>query len=170
MLQFCAKPEEAAEAGQKDQMNTEEDLNDVDGWLLNYVVLKYGGAVWATVPIILEIYASAINHRLPSHADVLPLLLISVSILTTVAAATAVLRTSRWALPLVGFDLLFVAMALIITSVVGLANGVAPKVLPLMWTAVRLAVVCAWFHYFRVSRRVHATLGRNLLEEAVEPD
>jgi hypothetical protein len=151
-------------------MNEEEDLNDVDGWLLIYVILKYLAAFWGTAMIGVQFYVSTINRRPLSHALDLPLLLMAVGILTSVAAATAVLRTSHWALQLVGLDLLYSAVAQIIAAIALIAIVVGSQQFPLLLrTIVQLAVLCAWFMYFRESRRVHATLGRNLLEEAAEP-
>jgi hypothetical protein len=152
-------------------MNGEEDLNDVDGWLLLYVMLKYLAAFWGAAAIGVAFYVASINRRPLSHALDLSLLLVAVGILTGVSAATAVLRASHWALQLVGLDLLYSALAEIIAVVVAIANGVGSQQFPLfLRTVIQLGVLCAWFMYFRESRRVHATLGRNLLEEAVEPD
>jgi|HubBroStandDraft_3_1064219.scaffolds.fasta_scaffold498070_1 hypothetical protein len=148
----------------------EEDLNDVDGWLLIYVILKYLSAFWVTAMIGVQFYVAYINRRPLSHVLDLPLLLMAVGILTSVAAATAVLRTSHWALQLVGLDLLYAAMANIIVAILVIVNGVGSQQFPLLARAVvQLAVLSAWFMYFRESRRVHATLGRNLLEETTEP-
>lgn len=151
-------------------MNEEEDLNDVDGWLLIYVILNYLAAFEGAAAIGVAVYVSTTNRHPLSHAVDLSLLLVAVGILTSVAAATAVLRTSHWALQLVGLDLLYAAVADIIAAIIAIANGVAfAGVPPLLRTIVQLAVLCAWFMYFRESRRVHSTLGRNLLEEAAEP-
>jgi|SRR5580704_18883292 hypothetical protein len=148
----------------------EEDLNDVDGWLLIYVILKYLSAFWVTAMIGVQFYVAYINRRPLSHVLDLPLLLMAVGILTSVAAATAVLRTSHWALQLVGLDLLYAAMANIVVAILVIVNGVGSQQFPLLARAVvQLAVLSAWFMYFRESRRVHATLGRNLLEETTEP-
>ncbi len=151
-------------------MNEEEDLNDVDGWLLIYVILNYLAAFEGATAIGVAFYVSNINRHPLSHALLLQLLLVAVGILASVAAATAVLRTSHWALKFVGLDLLYAAVTDIIAAIVLIANGVGSQQFPLLLkTFVQLAVLCAWFMYFRESRRVHATLGRNLLEEAVEP-
>jgi len=152
-------------------MNGEEDLNDVDGWLLLYVMLKYLAAFWGAAAIGVAFYVSSINRRPLSHALDLSLLLVAVGILTGVSAATAILRTSHWALQFVGLDLLYSAVAQIIAAAVAIVNGVGSQQFPpLLKAVIQLGVLCAWFMYFRESRRVHATLGRNLLEEAVEPD
>jgi hypothetical protein len=151
-------------------MDEEENLNDVDGWLLVYVILKYLAAFWVATQIGVQLYVSNINHRPLSHALDLPLLLMAVGILTSVAAATAILRTSHWSLQLVGLDLLYAALANIIAAILAIVNGAGSlQFLLLPRTTVQLTVLCIWFMYFRESRRVHATFGRNLLEEAAEP-
>jgi hypothetical protein len=150
-------------------MITDEDLNGIDGWLLIYVALRYIGAVVATVLVVLLFRTATMNGHPLNHATLLLLLLGAIGSLTGATAATAVLRTSLWALQLVGLDLLYASIALVISVIVGFAIGADPQRFPLGSTVGQIAALWTWFQYFRVSQRVHATFGRNLLEDAVEP-
>ena len=149
-------------------MNTEEDLNGVHGWLMIYVTLRYIGAVVAARLVGLLFRTATMNGHPLNHARLLLLLLAAIGILTGATAATAVLRTSHWALQLVGFDLLYAFIALMISVIVVVANGGLQR-FPLETTVAQIAALCTWLQYFRVSRRVHATFGRNLFKDVAEP-
>ena len=127
---------------------SEDDLYDVSGWLLFYAVIRIGLA--AAVLIFVGAGILAAHTSIP-YVDLIP-------VFTGLAAGICVVRASTWAIPAVALDMA-VSLAFFITT--AFQRGLrSPAVL--LEEAIKLAIFCAWFEYFRTSRRVRNSLGRNL--------
>ena len=140
-------------------MYDEDDFNDVNGWLLLYVVLKFASAAFSLIPLA-AFYLVRGGYALhPSGASSTTLLLTSlVGVCVSLSAAIGILRTSRWAVSVVGLDLIF---NFIVLAFGAYLHGLSSPAF-LLREFIQLAILLAWFEYFRTSRRVRNTLGRNL--------
>jgi hypothetical protein len=131
---------------------SEDDLYDVNGWLLFYAVIRIGLAAAALIFVGAGVFAT--QTSIPS--------LRLIPVFTGLAAGIFIVRTSSWAIPAVALDMA-VSLAFFVTTAfqMGLRS---PAVL--LQEAIQLAIFYAWFEYFRTSRRVRNTLGRNLFANA----
>jgi hypothetical protein len=136
----------------------EDDLDDVDGWLQFYAVIRIAIAVlslvlvWTGLPGV-----PATLHYL--------YLIIAVSLIPVfsgLAAGIGIVRTSSWAITAVAVDM---AVNLAFIAVEDFQNGLHSP-LVLLREAIQLAILYAWFQYFRTSKRVRNALGRNLFANA----
>jgi hypothetical protein len=141
-------------------MFDEDDFNDVNGWLLLYVVLKFASAAFSLMPLA-AFYLVRGGYALHLSSPPSTALIITsiVGVCIGLSAAIGILRTSRWAVSVVGLDLIFNFMVLAFGAY--LHGLLSPAFL--MKEFIQLAILLVWFEYFRTSRRVRETLGRNLL-------
>ncbi len=131
---------------------SEDDLYDVSGWLLFYAVVRIGIAAAALIFVGAGIFVT--DTSIP-YLRLIP-------VFTGLAAGICIVRTSTWAIPVVALDM---AVNLVFLVTIAFQRGLhSPTVL--LQEAVQLTIFYAWFEYFRTSRRVRNTLGRNLFANA----
>ncbi len=121
----------------------------VEGWLLFYCISR---------TILSPSYLLLTTHNM--HPFFLILINVTVSVVGLIAGV-AVWKRSSTALRIVAIDLSFRLITLVVFATWQLANHRSPRSV-LTVGAWALAFVLAWFLYFRTSKRVLLTLGRNL--------
>lgn len=84
---------------------SEDDLYDVDGWLLFYAVIRIGLAAAALIFVGVGIFATQTS---------IPYLRL-IPVLTGLAAGICIVRTSTWAIPAVALDMA-VSLAFFVTT------------------------------------------------------
>jgi hypothetical protein len=144
-------------------MYDEDDFNDVNGWLLLYVVLKFASASFSLVPLAaFYLVRGGYAFHLSGPPSIALLITGIVGVCIGLSAAIGILRTSRWAVSVVGLDLFF---NFIVLAFGAYLHGLSSPAF-LLREFIQLAILLAWFEYFRTSRRVRNTLGRNLFANA----
>jgi hypothetical protein len=127
---------------------SEYDLEDVNGWLLFYAVIRIGLAAIALLPVGAGLLGAPISLH---YLYLFP-------VFTGLAAGAGIVRTSSWTIPVVAVDM---AVNLAFLAVAAFQNGLRSPIV-LLGEGIQLAIFYAWFEYFRTSKRVQNTLGRNL--------
>ena len=127
---------------------SEDDLDDVNGWLLFYAIIRIGLAAIALLLVGAGLLGAPTN---PHYLYLIP-------VFTALVAGIGIVRTISWAIPAVAVDMA-VSLTLFATAAFQMGSH-SPIVL--LEEAAKLAILYAWFEYFRTSRRVRNTLGRNL--------
>lgn len=138
-------------------MQEAEDLYDVDGWLLIFAALH----ITFGVLTFLFLALSGTYALLPDPTNVAKIISIVTGAIN-IAVGVLILRTSRWALPAVAIALGLQLLLVLSNAFLSTRDSKAFTIQLVLQTIVKLAILYAWFQYFRTSKRVHYALGRNL--------
>ena len=130
-------------------MADDSELYDVDGWLMFYAVIRIAIGVLALFYLLIHLFEPFLRASLMLYLPVL----------SAFIAGYAIVRQKSWAIPAVGIDMM---IQLLLFAVNAYQKGTGSLAV-LLGEAIEVAILYAWFEYFRTSKRVNRALGRNLL-------